>query len=318
MEEKKNKVRRNEMIHCENCGEDYASTYKRCPFCDEVNRSGGRRADRGGGYSSQNSPLHRVATVVSLIVIVAAICIVVTVVRPLISKGNAKPGETQDPAATNTVTATPQPTDTAEPEPTDTAEPQPTDTTEPQPTNTTPVVTPSTGGTLTLSQTDFTLNNKWPTYTFEVTGNSGTVNWSSSNTTVATVDENGKVTAVGNGNCTITATSGTATASCIVRVNGMAKNGSTTTTTTTTTPSTGGTLTLNHPNGFTISKQYPDPVTVKVLSGGNGTVSWSSSNTSVATVDANGKVTAVHNGTCTITATSGGKSASCTVIVSSK
>ena len=46
MEEKKNKVRRNEMIHCENCGEDYASTYKRCPFCDEVNHSGGRRADR--------------------------------------------------------------------------------------------------------------------------------------------------------------------------------------------------------------------------------------------------------------------------------
>ena len=312
MEEKKNKVRRNEMIHCENCGEDYASTYKRCPFCDEVNRSGSRRADRGGGYSSQNSPLHRVATVVSLIVIVAAICIVVTVVRPLISKGNAKPGETQDPTPTptTTVTATPQPTDTAEPEPTDTAEPQPTDTAEPQPTNTTPVVTPSTGGTLTLSQTDFTLNSKWPTYTFEVTGNSGTVSWSSSNPTVATVDENGKVTAVGNGNCTITATSGTATASCIVRVNGMAKNGSTTTTTTT--PSNGGALTLSRTE-FTLNNKWPT-YTIEVT-GNSGAVSWSSSDSSVATVDTNGKVTAVASGRCTITATSGGKTASCIVYV---
>ena len=24
------------MIHCEYCGEDYASTYKHCPFCDEI------------------------------------------------------------------------------------------------------------------------------------------------------------------------------------------------------------------------------------------------------------------------------------------
>ena len=26
---------RNETIRCENCGEYYAVTYKRCPFCDE-------------------------------------------------------------------------------------------------------------------------------------------------------------------------------------------------------------------------------------------------------------------------------------------
>lgn len=44
-------------------------------------------------------------------------------------------------------------------------------------------------------------------------------------------------------------------------------------------------------------------------------VTWSSSNTSVATVS-NGTVTAVKAGTATITATAGGKSASCTVTVS--
>ena len=37
-------------------------------------------------------------------------------------------------------------------------------------------------------------------------GNSGNINWSSSNTNVATVDANGKVTAVGTGNATITGT----------------------------------------------------------------------------------------------------------------
>lgn len=26
---------RNETIRCENCGEYYAVTYKRCPFCEE-------------------------------------------------------------------------------------------------------------------------------------------------------------------------------------------------------------------------------------------------------------------------------------------
>ena len=59
---------RNEMIHCEFCGEDYAATYKRCPFCDgrpleegEGTEEGGRRAGgrrlatntRGGGYGGR-------------------------------------------------------------------------------------------------------------------------------------------------------------------------------------------------------------------------------------------------------------------------
>ena len=33
--DKKAPPRRNDVIRCEKCGEDYSVTYKRCPFCDE-------------------------------------------------------------------------------------------------------------------------------------------------------------------------------------------------------------------------------------------------------------------------------------------
>ena len=58
--------RRNEVIRCENCGEDYSVTYKRCPFCDErpgrAGVSGKRVANtRGGGYGRPASTLRRVS-----------------------------------------------------------------------------------------------------------------------------------------------------------------------------------------------------------------------------------------------------------------
>ncbi len=57
--------------------------------------------------------------------------------------------------------------------------------------------------------------------------------------------------------------------------------------------------------------------TVSPGNAANKAVSWVSSNSTVATVDANGKVTAMGNGTATITATTadGGFTASCTVTV---
>ena len=36
MASKRTRANKPEMIHCPYCGEDYSSTYKHCPFCDEV------------------------------------------------------------------------------------------------------------------------------------------------------------------------------------------------------------------------------------------------------------------------------------------
>lgn len=55
-------------------------------------------------------------------------------------------------------------------------------------------------------------------------------------------------------------------------------------------------------------------LTATVTPAGAAAVTWKSSNSAIATVS-NGKVTAIKEGTATITATAGGKSASCTVTV---
>ena len=96
-----------EMIHCPYCGEDYSSTYKHCPFCDEVEQPvveedldeygegsrsrGGKRLatnTRGGGYGRGPSPLSIITRVISLGLIIAAVIIVITIIMPLVSKGN--------------------------------------------------------------------------------------------------------------------------------------------------------------------------------------------------------------------------------------
>ena len=148
---------------------------------------------------------------------------------------------------------------------------------------------------LSINKTSTTLN-KGATETLTVTRTPSsvsypTISWSSSNTGVATVDANGKVTAVGNGTATITAktTDGT--------------NISKTCTVTVRTPVTGvtvspTTLTLNVGGTYTLAK------TISPSGASNQNVTWSTNNTAVATVDSSGKVTAVGKGTCTITCTS--------------
>lgn len=78
---------------------------------------------------------------------------------------------------------------------------------------------PATGITLNKSELTLTAGESTSlTATVTPEGSTDTVVWSSSKTDVATVDATGKVTAVAPGEATITATAGTKTATCTVKV----------------------------------------------------------------------------------------------------
>ena len=126
-----------------------------------------------------------------------------------------------------------------------------------------------------------------------------TVTWKSSDKTVATVDESGLVTAVGNGTANITATTedGNFKATCQVTVE---------------IPEL--TLSLDK-SELTLTQTEEQQKLTATVSDTEEKVTWLSSDPFVATVTRDGIVTAIANGTATITASAGDKTVSCTVEV---
>ena len=142
--------------------------------------------------------------------------------------------------------------------------------------------------------------------------------WSSDNGDVATVDTNGTVSAVGVGEATITAT---LTPNAVQYADdGTASNLTATfKVTVTEAPIAVTGVTLNNTSlSIYEGNTYQLTATVEPANAANKTVTWNSSNSGVATVASNGKVTAVSSGTATITVTTedGNKTATCTVTVS--
>ena len=128
-----------------------------------------------------------------------------------------------------------------------------------------------------------------------------TVDWTSSDETVATVDAEGVVTAVAEGTATVTATCGAVSATCTVTVEKAAKPVEVIILPAEVEVKVGETVTLE--------------VVVKNPLADDNNIVWASSNDAVAAVDAKGVVTAVAEGTATVTATYAGVSATCTVTV---
>ncbi|MBS5721165.1 MAG: Ig-like domain-containing protein [Clostridium sp.] len=130
------------------------------------------------------------------------------------------------------------------------------------------------------------------------------VKWSSSNSSIATVGNDGTVIGVSNGTAVITATTQNGkTTKCNVKVQ-----------TSPVSLSLNKAKTTLNMTGTKTTKLYPvyDPKTSNV----NTKLTWKSSDTSVATVDQDGNVTAKKNGTTVITATTqNNKSATCIVTV---
>ncbi|MCH5256197.1 MAG: Ig-like domain-containing protein [Lachnospiraceae bacterium] len=131
------------------------------------------------------------------------------------------------------------------------------------------------------------------------------ITWESSDASIASV-ANGKVTAVSVGNCTITATAGGKTAVCNVTVEENV--GGPTIIPVTAIELSPATLALK------VGESAELNATVIPSDATNATVTWESSNVSIARVT-DGKVTAVSEGSCVITAKAGDKDAACSVTV---
>lgn len=163
-----------------------------------------------------------------------------------------------------------------------------------------------TGVTLNTTATTITKGNT-TTLTATVSPNDAydkSVTWSTSDSSVATVSD-GVVTAVGCGEAiiTVTTTDGTYTAQC---------------TTTVENPVTGVTLNTNVAYILT-GEAYQLVATVAPSDAcGDKSVTWSTSDSSIATVSNNGLVTAVASGSAvvTVTTTVGSYTATCSVEVS--
>ena len=163
---------------------------------------------------------------------------------------------------------------------------------------------------ITLNKTEVTLEATQTTTLIATVLPDNTYNkvvtWKSSDETIAMVDENGKVTAIKVGEATITATTTDGTnlsASCKVTVN----------------PTLATSITLDKSEVELEATQTATLVaTVLPELTTNKSVTWKSSDETIAIVDENGKVTAIKVGEATITATTtdgSNLSASCKVIV---
>lgn len=346
---------KDQLIKCEFCGEEYSATYRRCPFCngdgtgrwdavdedaglspeeyeDEDEGRGGRRLLGAGGGGGYNGPsiASVLGAILSLALIAAAVCIVITIIKPLLGGRAPTPAESAQPQVSQSAppeSQTPVSSPEAEPTASEGVEPSAPAVSAPvasapvasAPVSTTvPVTTaaPNASGVtgFSLSKEDFTLFTKGESYrvkvAFQPQGAAGSVAWRSENENIATVDADGRVTAVGKGTVNIVASvEGVGEKKCIVRCN--LKDAAQTPAETkkpdqSDAPATG--LSLNRTDFTLMSKG--ETFRMKV-SGTDSAVTWKSSDPDVATIDSKGLVTAVSKGSCTITATVDGKTLEC-------
>lgn len=150
------------------------------------------------------------------------------------------------------------------------------------------------------------LNTQLTASTFDASGNllmGRTVSWSSSDTSRLTVNSAGLVTGITEGNVTVTATSEGQSGSATLLVFRIDVD-SVDVTPTTATVHGGTTQQLTAQTLSRTGLPFPGQI-----------VTWSSSDTSKATVNSSGLVTAVAVGSATITATSQGKSGRAVITV---
>ena len=280
-------------VKCGRCDRRYSALRSRCPHC-------GARKNRDGKASTveSNTRWQVIVGAVVLLAIIAAAVILISISlknkEPEASGGQTKPTPASSTPGSGVVSVdgtdpTPDVLPGSEPTPTPTAPPTPTPTPE-------PVV-----NSITLSREDFTLSQVGEQYTITATispaGTKATIVWISENPDVATVDENGTVTAVNKGTTTVSATAGGVIQECIVRVTAVNPNAGSGS------GSGTGSISLSHVD-VTIHYEKGETFKLSVKNAGDDAViSYSSGNSSVASVTSDGAVKAVGKGNTDITVT---------------
>ena len=160
---------------------------------------------------------------------------------------------------------------------------------------------------VSLSPTELTLAiGEFASLTYTISpanASNKVVSWKSGSPSIATVDaQSGRIDAIAVGTTVITVITddGKKTAECKVKVN----------------PVEVSSISLSK-NELTLDRGKTEVLTATISpdNATDKTVTWSSSNSSIATVDQNGLVTAIQKGTATITAKCGGKTDQCSVTV---
>ena len=323
------------LVRCDHCGEEYSESYRRCPFCADydadveyetrrlhttsgqtataqrtapsrtassrssASRGGKRVAQsnrRGGGYTKISAG-KIIFWLLSLIFIIAAIWILVTQVGPMFgSKDNKDPNDV-DPNTSHSAPVDENP-DVSDPTP----DASPDVDVSPSP------VVPSgdTAAGFTLNLKDFSFTDRYPEpitlkATFSPAGTTAAITWTSNNPNIASVDANGTVTyGAVRGTATITAAMANGVKQTCTVYNQMTSGSAYQPSPEPSTTQSSYSLNKTDFTFFAIGES-----TKLQVKNYTGTITWSSSNTSVASVSIDGTVKPAGTGkaSCTITAT---------------
>ena len=209
------------MKRCPVCGEKYSDTYKNCPFCEEeAALRGGGKVRRGGRRTAGKQKVNLLTpTLIILILIMAALLIYLL----FGDRFQKEPDKQDTPPVEEVHPQQPEVEAPIDTDPEGSGMPEDPEGTEQDPgTTTAPAASKYETASklpdgLTLSTTDFTLKAAGETHTIQVSGGSGSYTWLSEDDGVASVDQNGKVTAISRGTINVLVTDGSKKAVCIVR-----------------------------------------------------------------------------------------------------